>query len=524
MKKKQGFHFVYRRDTTPRDAYSIDFPDRKYEFPLCGTSNYEGPLEVGDVVGVQLRENNRRHVSFQPTGRAVLEACQSQVPQKKGSYTHQEEHLFKITKVLGPARFSVSPVFLDTNKVIHKEVREDFTSREEIPVACICPALLIQNIFDEPRDRSDIDYPEHEALEQKYEILGMYLFQRWINLFEKRERDQKRREAREKELEEDQGKGEGEGKVAGEGGEEGKGKEAAKPKEGERGDGEAEGEGEEESESETESEEETPEKFLQELTRTNPLKEIEKPFILPLRDDEDHEVLKRFFGIIEQHRAEIVGIFGEDWFVSIGTYEKIVGEFNALVETVKGILPERVKTAVWYDFWRTACLAPPEIDAESISRLKKIEIFRVYKADPDYALSATKTVTNWGGIILPEKIRTELRPGNLVRVSLRVKEDSEEKNWGNVIYFTLLLQLTPYRHLATIRNMYMSEYEDIILVIDSRAVTEIPVGWEMNENLAEYREIRRGKGFGITGASGFHAGDGKMEFNYDDVGFHDPSK
>eukprot|EP01126_Amoeba_proteus_P014603 TRINITY_DN16454_c0_g1_i1.p1 TRINITY_DN16454_c0_g1~~TRINITY_DN16454_c0_g1_i1.p1 ORF type:complete len:133 (-),score=32.43 TRINITY_DN16454_c0_g1_i1:19-417(-) len=108
----------------------------------------------------------------------------------------------------------------------------------------------------------------------------------------------------------------------------------------------------------------------------------------------------------------------------------------------------------------------------------------------------------------------EFQPPNLLRVALVAKGGPS----SNVVYFTVLKRLTEFRFLASLTNMYCSEYEDIVLIIDSRAVTEVPVDWDMNKNLAQYRSITEGFGFSITGTSGFLQ-DGSLELTYDDLFF-----
>mmetsp|Transcript_13519 Transcript_13519/g.14685 ORF Transcript_13519/g.14685 Transcript_13519/m.14685 type:complete len:186 (-) Transcript_13519:3737-4294(-) len=162
-------------------------------------------------------------------------------------------------------------------------------------------------------------------------------------------------------------------------------------------------------------------------------------------------------------------------------------------------------------------------------------------------MKSCSTVTDWCGILLPPTIRSELQPGDHVRVLIsdrveekkederiqeermklidkmrKEKESEQEKEEkgeeeidlpviprrcysDRVIYFQILLHLTGSKYLASLENRYLSEYEDLILVIDSNAISEIPLSWSENPNFRRYEkmiedgEIER-KGYTMTGS------------------------
>lgn len=108
-----------------------------------------------------------------------------------------------------------------------------------------------------------------------------------------------------------------------------------------------------------------------------------------------------------------------------------------------------------------------------------------------------------------------------VRVVLRSVADTSEESDSSfrpsekVVYFQLLRRLDAHRFLACIVNMYLSEYEDILLAIDTRAVSEIPVDWDDNINLAQYRAIKEGKGFAPTGWKAYEEAGQTAPLNYE---------
>ena len=122
--------------------------------------------------------------------------------------------------------------------------------------------------------------------------------------------------------------------------------------------------------------------------------------------------------------------------------------------------------------------------------IQKEHIFRVYGEDPTHCCVRTERVTDWSGSTITEDIRAHIAPGNTVRIA--VSTDSHRRgnyNRNNVIYFTMLKQLSDTQFLATVYNCYLSEYEDVVVVCDVRAITEIPLTWSGNENLQTAAEM-----------------------------------
>ena len=191
----------------------------------------------------------------------------------------------------------------------------------------------------------------------------------------------------------------------------------------------------------------------------------------------------------------------------IGTIELIKQNMDELYNEIKHI--KYINLNVCYYYIKDSCLDFPKI-THSISKLKYRDIFRIYKPDPSSKLIKTRELTNWSGIILPNESRNCTTVGNLIRFLV--------DGYG-CIYMTILYKLTDKRFLATVRNIYLSNYEDIVIVIDTDAIHEVPVGWEENKSYAEYENIIEGPGYIITGSRDIPDAE-KIDLTYDDLVFN----
>lgn len=444
-----GFRIHKRKDTKPTNNAALN-RDHDYTRPLCGISNTVDPIGIGDVVGVMLCATATTHVRFEASTKLLSEDQWARLPQREGSYYHREEHFFKIVKIISPQRFFVIPVFIDSDKVIQKEVNENFTSYGEIPTSLITSEVLVEGIFLTDKKNAWFQYPDDdEFFARSYHCVSTYRVQEWCNYW-----DERKNQTSVLLNDHDHHK-----KV----------------------------------------------KSLQPL-RTN------IPFLFFGMSSDDIDTVRRFYGSLTEHKSEISNILGDDWIVIFGTYEEYIERIQSLVVGIREKLPNAIGTTIEYNYEQYPCLKEPQFHP-NITKLKYVEIFRVYKNDPSWKMTSSQTVTNWSGILLPDEIRYQIRPTNLVRIWIKNGEDSHGP------YVFILKQLTRFRYLACIRNMYLSDYEDTVFVIDARAITEIPVCWNMNDNFVEYTSITAGPGFRITGLSGFVPTDDLIDVTYDDVIF-----
>ena len=109
----------------------------------------------------------------------------------------------------------------------------------------------------------------------------------------------------------------------------------------------------------------------------------------------------------------------------------------------------------------------------NITEVSYGDIYRVYKEDPCYCIMSTKTVSNWGGRIYDEIVRTKFDVGDTLRtVVCTYKQPSDtdniqDANYFRSLYFTIMHKFNEYKFLGRlIRNTQMDEYEDAIIIGD----------------------------------------------------------
>jgi hypothetical protein len=144
----KSFKIIKRSSTKPPSECAIDFGDRNYKIPLCGCGGFNEQVKVGDVVGVKLSSNICRREVFKTSSELIPEAKWSIIPERQGNYRPEEEHLFIITKINTKSKFCVQPYFLDSDKVIIKQVDEQFASEWSLPVSEIDNHTLCEFVFE----------------------------------------------------------------------------------------------------------------------------------------------------------------------------------------------------------------------------------------------------------------------------------------------------------------------------------------------------------------------------------------
>ena len=198
-----------------------------------------------------------------------------------------------------------------------------------------------------------------------------------------------------------------------------------------------------------------------------------------------------------------------DKLEEIGDIDKIKKNMNDLVEKYKNI--EKIKFNIEFRYLKFPYLDYPKIE-HYITKLKYIDIYRIYKPDFNNNLNTSSDMTNWGGTILPEKCRESVCAGNILRIKLKGDRGS------GCVYFSILHKVSNKRFLANIVNRYGSKFEDVVIIIDTDCISEIPTIWEENENF-ERQEKEEGIGYTITG---FRNGQNEklLEITYDDLVFN----
>lgn len=200
--------------------------------------------------------------------------------------------------------------------------------------------------------------------------------------------------------------------------------------------------------------------------------------------DENNEIEKNminyYFDVIRRYSTKIIELFDSD------TYHKL-GSYNTLCDNNKNVYNQIISTSPNYlifndnfIYTKQSSLNIPKI-LHNIKTIKHNEIYRVYKTDTRTMLLPSDRLTDWYGNEINENIVYNLSEGNIVRVLL-----CYEKYQSCAVYCVILKKISKYRYLVSIVNMYLSKYENIVFVINSNSIIEIPLDWSENIGLSVY--------------------------------------
>jgi len=209
--------------------------------------------------------------------------------------------------------------------------------------------------------------------------------------------------------------------------------------------------------------------------------------------DMTDEQVRTFFDCIRTHEERIIAVLGEEQYHLLGTYETVIENMQERIQsTFSRIETPTLPVSITHYVRIPSHFSTPSIN-HNITSVKYEDIFRVYKDDTKHSIQKVGSVSNWSGVILDEEVRKNIIPGNIARIA--VNDGSQNTK---VIYFRILHKVDEHRYLAEIENHYLSSFEDIVIVIDVRGISEIPVDWEGNDNLIPFN-VDNGLGYGVTG-------------------------
>ncbi|VVU94773.1 hypothetical protein CPAV1605_498 [seawater metagenome] len=406
-----------------------DFPDRQYDKPLCGCTNYQEKLLNGDIIGIKFMTLRKHQIKLNYQIIDPKYKKEYQIPKIYAEYEHLEEHMFKILDIIDN-RIRIEPFYFEKNKVLHHSTVFNFKSSFSIPKIYIKKEYLIEFYIDE-----------------------------YLNEFE----------SSESELE---------------------------------------------SETETESES-LPliKEFFVNITEwhifrlksfiTKPEKTVyvskklpsyHKIYILP----ETYDSTIQYFELIRNNINLFEHYFGKEEVKRLGTLEQVISHNNMLYKKAMEYFDKDIdyKIESYLDF--EAKMKKPFIIPE-IEYIHYPDVYRVYKQDLDFNILISNTISNWSGRLLDEKVRKLIKKSDVVRIGIY----HEKLNMAATIYFKLIHKLKNGKFLGILSHSSKTElYEDIILIIDTQAITEV-AGYEdyILNNEEEY----------------YFTGMGAMDWDYESI-------
>ena len=125
-------------------------------------------------------------------------------------------------------------------------------------------------------------------------------------------------------------------------------------------------------------------------------------------------------------------------------------------------------------------------------------------------MQVSADITDWSGIIIPNECRDLVTIGNEVRVGIK-----SDRCCGS--YFTILHKINNKRFLASLFNSGCNTCEDVVAIIDTECIFEIPTYRDVNYNFKDYC-VSSGIAYGITG---FRKQEKEilLDLHYDDLIF-----
>jgi len=112
------YKIIQRNQLYQKDSQSLHysvFPDRNYNVPLCGISNYINDIQINDYVSIILKSKTRVNTNFIPNSKGICNTISTY----NGSYYPMEEHFFQVIKVK-KHEISLKKVYIDNKILLHE--------------------------------------------------------------------------------------------------------------------------------------------------------------------------------------------------------------------------------------------------------------------------------------------------------------------------------------------------------------------------------------------------------------------
>jgi len=229
-----------------------------------------------------------------------------------------------------------------------------------------------------------------------------------------------------------------------------------------------------------------------------------KNYVFNLENKEDI----KYFEFLNANLELLVRLFGEEVKIKLGTPEILIQNSE---EIINSAFNKEISFRINYHFIKNNELDFPKISKHEIDNVHFSNIYRVFKTNPKFIGKSLKNsyLRDWSGREISNEILQNLQEKNFIRIVISGVAD---KGWFNT-YFQILKKVGENSYLVCSDDPYIHELEDVLFVVNSDVINEIPLDWEGNENLKEKveyvaDEAQENKDF-----------DSFCDFNYDGLLF-----
>ena len=461
----------------PNNHSDGQFSDRDYDKPLCGISNFDDNLKIGDIVGIKLE--TKKHFNKTSVIKSIVKKeylkNYEDINIISDEHFYREDHLFKIKYMIEEKTLSftgwngsepfldpipssdsdiesrtkttnitygVEPIFLDDDKVIahfyycNVDIKINFEKKH------LTEEFLINKFLYDYRHDNDEQFEDFinigYHMEELKELVEQY-------------------------------------------------KNNPNP--------------------ENKSSIENFELFdvcYKKLYERNLINDFKNEYPSVILSPNESEIYN-YYTYIKDNNNILESILTEKQINNIGTLELYIDSRKEIYRKLYDKLPDIIEHSIDYQYQYPPALSRPSI-IHNITEISYENIYRVYKEDPNYYIKKMKTISNWHGEILRESVRSLLNvsgKGQTVRIPIYNKL----KNWCEYCrYFDIIHKISDDKFLGISTNVSAgNEYEDVIIVGDINSISET-YGYD------EY-VIEKNYGYVITGVGAIDEADETDETN-----------
>ena len=454
----------------PNNHSDGQFSDRDYDKPLCGISNFDDNLKIGDIVGIKLE--TKKHFNKTSVIKSIVKKeylkNYEDINIISDEHFYREDHLFKIKYMIeektlsftgwkgsGPfldhipssdsdiesrtkttdITYGVEPIFLDDDKVIAHSYYCNVDIKINFEKKHLTEEFLINKFLYDYRHDNDEQFEDFINIgfhmEELKELVEQY----------KNNPNQ-----------------------------------------------------------ENKSSIENFELFdvcYKKLYERNLINDFKNEYPSVILSPNESEIYN-YYTYIKDNNNILESILTEKQINNIGTLELYIDSRKEIYRKLYDKLPDIIEHSIDYQYQYPPALSRPSI-IHSISEISYENIYRVYKEDPNYYIKKMKTISNWHGRILRESVRSLL--------TVRIPIYNLENQCEYCRYFNIIHKISDDKFLGVSTNVSAwNEYEDVIIIGDIHSISET-YGYD------EY-VIDKNYGYVITGVGAIDEADETNDINY----------